>query len=170
MAATSTATKPMAGGLTGWHVLMMFLGFFGVIFAVNGYFMYSALSTNTGVVANEPYRKGLAYNNRIAAEERQAALGWTHGIDLGVDGALQFTLADSVGKSVEGLIVVAVVQRPATETFDHKLKLTEAAPGRYTASAGTLDNGNWIVSVEARRAASDTEPTYRARRRLWLKP
>ena len=43
------------GGLTGRHVLYTFIAFFGIIFAVNGVFLYSALKTNTGVVAIEPY-------------------------------------------------------------------------------------------------------------------
>ncbi len=62
--------------LTGRHVALTFAGFFGVVFAVNIYFVTVALSTHTGVVANEPYRKGLKYNERIAASEQQESLGW----------------------------------------------------------------------------------------------
>ncbi len=60
--------RQVDGALTGRHVLLIFLAFFGSIFAVNGWFLYSALSTHTGVVAVEPYRKGLAYNERIARD------------------------------------------------------------------------------------------------------
>jgi len=70
------AASPEVQGLRGRHVLFAFLGFFGVIFAVNGVFLYAALSTHTGVVANEPYRKGLNYNQRIAAFQAQEQLGW----------------------------------------------------------------------------------------------
>ena len=55
----------------------VFLAFFAAVFVVNGAMIYSAVSTYTGLVANEPYRKGLHYNERIAADERQARLGWT---------------------------------------------------------------------------------------------
>ena len=48
--------------------------------------IYSALSTHTGLVANEPYRKGLHYNERIEADERQARLGWSDSIEIGRDG------------------------------------------------------------------------------------
>ena len=58
-------------------MLVAFIAFFGTIFLVNGTLIYEAISTHTGLVANEPYRKGLAYNERIAADERQARLGWT---------------------------------------------------------------------------------------------
>ena len=47
-------------GLRGHHVLAGFLAFFGVVLAVNGAMIYSAISTHTGLVAIEPYRKGLA--------------------------------------------------------------------------------------------------------------
>ena len=66
-------TPSRADNLNGRHVLIGLLLFFGTIFAVNGYFMFVALSTYTGVVADEPYRKGLAYNARIAADERTRA-------------------------------------------------------------------------------------------------
>ena len=46
-------------GLRGHHVLAGFLAFFGVVLAVNGAMIYSAISTHTGLVAIEPYRKGL---------------------------------------------------------------------------------------------------------------
>ena len=60
-------------------MLWVFLGFFGVVFVVNGAMIYSAVSTHSGLVANEPYRKGLHYNERIDADERQAAwAGATH--------------------------------------------------------------------------------------------
>ena len=55
------------GVITGRHVLIGMLVFFGVILGVNGMFLYSALSTYTGVVSDEPYRKGLNYNERIEA-------------------------------------------------------------------------------------------------------
>ena len=63
-------------GLTGRHVLLAMLAFFGVIFAVNGAFLYFALGSHSGVVAVEPYRKGLAYNQAIAAAEAQERRGW----------------------------------------------------------------------------------------------
>jgi nitrogen fixation protein FixH len=60
---------PRQQGLRGGHVLGAFLGFFATVFVVNGALIYSAISTYSGLVANEPYRKGLQYNERIAADE-----------------------------------------------------------------------------------------------------
>src|SRR5262249_34112510 len=89
---TLIARRPR--GMQGRHVLVAFLAFFGTVFAVNGTLIYEAVSTHTGLVANEPYRKGLAYNARIGADERQARLGWTETLEVGRDGHVTFALAE----------------------------------------------------------------------------
>jgi nitrogen fixation protein FixH len=166
--ATSTATTT-SGGLTGRHVLLAFISFFGVIFAVNGYFLYAALGTYTGVVAQEPYRKGLHYNDRIDADAAQASLGWRHTIEAARDGAIEFTVMDRNGAPVAGLGLGGAIGRPSTREHDRVLAFAEVAPGRYRASAGALEPGTWVASVEAATAAGATT-VYRGRNRLWLKP
>lgn len=158
------------GGLKGRHVLYSLIAFFGVIFAVNGVFLYSALKTNTGVVANEPYRKGLAYNERIAADERQKALGWQEQTSLASDGRVSVVIKGADGKPVSGLYMDATLGRPSTTAGEQKLKLAEVEPGVYAAASKAVEAGTWLFAVEARRADNAEEPIYRARRRLWLKP
>ena len=65
--------------LKGRHVLMVLCGFFGVMFIVNGFFVYFALSTFSGGDTSDPYRKGLHYNEMLAADERQAERGLADG-------------------------------------------------------------------------------------------
>jgi len=156
-------------GVQGRHVLGVFLAFFGTVFAVNGAMIYSAVSTHTGLVANEPYRKGLAYNERIGADERQARLGWTETLEVGRDGHVTLALAERDGRAVRGLKVEGVLGRPATNRYDAKLALTETAPGRYEARAAAVAEGSWLIALEA-RAQVGAEPIYRTRRRVWLKP
>lgn len=155
--------------LQGRHVLFAFLGFFGVIFAVNGYFLYSALGTYTGVVSQEPYRKGLLYNERIAEDERQTALGWTQTVSTGADGKVLVTMVDSAGLPVVGLRINGTLGRPSTNAFDRRLDFAEAAPGQYVAASGMIESGAWIASIEAYTHAAE-RPAFRGRSRLWLKP
>ena len=61
--------------ITGRHVLIGLIVFFGVMLVANGIFLYTALTTYSGVVSNEPYRKCLNYNERILAEKHQQSLG-----------------------------------------------------------------------------------------------
>ena len=160
-----------AEGLTGRHVLALLCGFFAVVFAVNAYFVTIALSTHTGVVANEPYRKGLRYNERIAASERQAGLGWTDEIAMSPDSShLEVTLHDGSGLPVRGLTLSAVVGRPVTTREDVALELAEIAPGRYEGALALLTGGVFIADIEAIDPLhSGAGIIYRARKRLWLK-
>jgi nitrogen fixation protein FixH len=154
-------------GLQGRNVLWAFLGFFAVVFAANGAMIYAAVSTHTGLVANEPYRKGLHYNERIAADERQATLGWTGTVDIGRDGRVRVDLAGPDGRAVGGLVIAGVLGRPSTNSQDIALALSEISPGQYEARTSPLAEGSWVVSLEA-RAQKAADPVYRMRRRLWL--
>lgn len=160
--------KPGAGGITGRHVLMGFIAFFGIIFAVNGYFLYSALSTYTGIVAKEPYRKGLAYNERIAADERQAQLGWREDLVVERSGLVRLSLTRAQGEPVRDIILAGSIGRPSTNREDRPLAFVAKA-GTYVADVGSLAEGSWVVDLVVRTSPSE-EPVYRARRRIWLKP
>lgn len=155
--------------LRGHHVLGALLGFFGVVFAVNGYFLYSALATHTGVVAVEPYRKGLAYNERIAADERQSKLGWVTDVKASLDGGFTVSVRDASGQPVVRQRVGATIGRPSTDRFDRRLVLQESEPGDYVAAMQPLPPGGWIAQIEI-RPSEGAETVYRLRRRLWLMP
>lgn len=170
MSPTALPSARPHGGLNGRHVLLGFVAFFGCIFVVNGSMIYSALSTNTGLVANEPYRKGLHYNDRIAAAERQALLDWRESVTLDRDGTVTVRLTAGEDRPVPGLALGAVVGRPATNRQDHAIVLSETAPGVYSGRMASLEPGAWLVSLEARAEKQAPEPVFRARRRLWLTP
>lgn len=157
---------------TGRHMLIGIVTFFGIVFAVNAYMITVALSTHTGVVANEPYRKGLKYNERIAAGVRQDALEWTDDIAFADGGkTLVFTLADKTKTPVTGLRVEAVLGRPATVREDEKLTLVETGPGHYEAKTALSGEGNFDAFIEITDPAKEADGIiYRARKRLWLKP
>nr|PZN88171.1 MAG: nitrogen fixation protein FixH [Pseudomonadota bacterium] len=157
-------------GLTGRHVLIGVLAFFGTVFLANGIFLYSALSTYTGVVADEPYRKGLHYNKRIAAAERQESLGWSAETKLVPEEGLSLVLRDRNGRPVSGLFVSGVVGRPSTNRHDRKVTLIEVEPGRYAAPIEELSPGAWLVDLQAVWIGTgDKEPVYRLRKREWVK-
>jgi nitrogen fixation protein FixH len=166
--AASSAVRP-DGRIDGRHVLAGLLTFFACVFAVNGYFIVRAVSTHTGVVSQEPYRKGLAYNDRIAADVRQTAFGWRETMTLTSEGRIVLNLADREDKPVPGLRINAHVGRPSTVRHDRTVALSETADGQHTADIGSLDGGNWVVTIEAQRNG-EREPVFRLRRRLWLKP
>jgi nitrogen fixation protein FixH len=154
--------------LHGAHVLAIVVAFFAVVVVVNGAMIYAALSTHTGLVASEPYRKGLHYNERIAANVRQSGLGWLETLSVRRDGHVAFTLAASDGRPITGLRVLGMLGRPSTDRHDIALALSEAAPGRYEAHTQPLADGMWLIELDARRNAAAEDPVYRTRKRLWL--
>jgi nitrogen fixation protein FixH len=157
-----------SGELQGRHVLLGLILFFAAVLAVNGVFLYSALSTYTGVVAQEPYRKGLHYNQRIAKDEQQKRIGWSEEVALSRDtGQLLVELKDRSGEGVSSLVLVGVFGRPATDRDDKPLAFEELGPGRYATHIGKPASGTWLLSLEAKRGA-DERIVYRSRRRLWL--
>ncbi len=167
------AVKPERGTIQGWHVLAGMIVFFGIIFVVNGVFLVSALNTHTGIVSQQPYRKGLDYNARIAADARQQKRGWTHVASLDVkQGIARLELADKQGRPVSGLSVRGFLGRPSTEQHDTRVTLSETeTPGIYSAPVGALSPGNWLLQLEVRETKSDgIEVAYRLKERLWLKP
>jgi nitrogen fixation protein FixH len=156
-------------GLTGRHVLASLIAFFLAVFVVNGAMIYSAISTYSGVVASEPYRKGLHYNDRIAADARQNSLHWQDSLAVHAEGGVLFSLTSADGSLVRGLSVEAVVGRPTTNRQDVKLILQPQSDGSYAGSTPSLPPGTWLVAIEARQPGS-ADPVFRTRRRLWITP
>ncbi len=159
--------------ITGRHALMGMIVFFGIIFAANAAFLYSALSTYTGVVSNEPYRKGLNYNERIAADRAQHELGWSSEMMLATGGnGLDIVMKDRAGNPVTGLAFEGRIGRPATEAMDIALTVKERAPGHYSATFDTLTHGAWQIDVTAKELTSGGEKiVWRDRKRIrWQKP
>ena len=72
-----TTMAPARGGLRGWHVLVTLVTFLLIVTAVDGVMIYDALSTFSGNETEDAYRKGVAYNQLIKAEEAQNRLGWS---------------------------------------------------------------------------------------------
>ncbi|QGM44788.1 FixH family protein [Methylocystis heyeri] len=140
--------KPSAGrSLTGWKILAIFLGFFGVVFAVNGVMAYLAVTTFSGEVEQHAYERGLAYNRDIADAREQAARGWKVEVSLQRRAAGQATIVvvahDAKGAEPTGAVFSARLEFPADRKRDQALSLRETAPGRYeadfTASPGARE-------------------------------
>lgn len=157
--------------ITGRHVLIAFIAFFGVMLTANGIFLYFALSTFNGLDNPNAYQEGLQYNQRIEAARRQTVLGWSHGVALLDAGRIELTVKDRTGNPVSGLAVSGTIGRPVTDEFTQALTFEETGLGLYAAKAHGLQPGNWIVSLEAAKSRTQgLETVYRIKERLWLKP
>jgi nitrogen fixation protein FixH len=155
----------LADGLKGRHVLMSLIGFFGVMLIANGLFVYFALSTFTGS-DSDPYRRGLHYNETLAAAERQAEKGWQSALSYDAGKRrLTLGLTDHQSKPVTGLQIEAVVGRSVTDKEDHALSLKEGAGGVYSADID-LSPGQWVVSAATPDESESGAPAYQLKQRL----
>ncbi|MYD99949.1 MAG: FixH family protein [Alphaproteobacteria bacterium] len=135
------------GELTGRRVFAMLLGFFLLVFAVNGVFIYFSLTSHPGTTARDAYREGLEYNRVLEGAERQQALGWRAEVrERG--GTVGLHMRDAAGAAVGGLVGKAEVGRPASDSQDSILGTVETAPGIYEAAGPPLGPGRWKVVFE----------------------
>lgn len=158
--------------LTGRKVLYILFGFFGVMFVANGIFTYLAVSTFNGLVTDDSYRRGLEYDQRLAAEAKQERLGWTADLKFSDRrDELRLSLAGEDGRPVSGRLVRVRVGRPATDKFDRTVLLNETAPGTYSREIALPGDGNWLASLEVLEGYDEAKSVvYRMKKRLWLKP
>lgn len=156
--------------LTGRQILGLMLGFFGLIIAVNGVFVYFAISSFSGVETPDAYTRGLAYNRVIEAAETQAALGWTVTLEqtavVDQTTGLRVSVADRGGQPIEGLRVTAELRRPTHEGYDQKADLVAVGDGTYAGDIAVPLAGQWDAYIHAVRG---DEERYTIKQRLWLK-
>lgn len=139
---------PEASGkeLKGWHVLLIMLGFFGVMFAVNGVFLYHAITSFPGEDVKKSYVQGLNYNDTLASRAAQAELGWTAEAGL-QDDQLIFRLRDAEGAPLSNYSVIGELRRTTTRGADQIILYSAQADGEYVADAGTLAPGQWALRI-----------------------
>ncbi len=164
----------MSGGgwftreISGRHVLLVLCAFFGVMFAVNGVFVYFALKTFSGGDTSDPYRKGLHYNDMLAADERQAERGWHTAVAYDENAKqLRVSLLDKAAEPLSGLRVAVSLSRPATSKDDRHLLLKEVSRGVYAASLD-LAPGNWVIALASRKPDEGRDSAFRLKQRLYV--
>lgn len=165
-----TSPKPQSGEfrLTGRHVLIMLMCFFGVMLAANITMATLAIKTFRGEVAANPYQAGLKFNTEIAEARAQAERNWrvagrTH---HAADGAttVTFTARDASNAPIAGLEMSVVLESPTDRKRDRVLTVRETAPGDYLAE-GSADAGAWMLELVAKR---DGVRMFKSRNRVAL--
>lgn len=134
--------------ITGRHVLWGLVGGFGVIFLVNGAFVYFATTTFPGNDTDDPYRRGLAYNETLAADRAQRLNGWTADI-LASSSGIELVLQRAADQPGSGLVVAGELRRRGAPEDDRILVFKEAGAGRYVAEV-ELAAGRWELQAVAR--------------------
>ena len=166
-----TVTPSPSRPLTGRQVILGFVAFFAVLIIAQVAFIYIAVSTHTGMVSQQPYRKGLNYGERIAQSDKQKQLGWKTSFSLSdKQDRLILSIENKENAPVSGLTLSGQLSRPVHKNEDLTLKFREDRPGAYGADLSGSKLGSYIVDVAAQQDTSSDDVIWRARRRIWIKP
>ncbi|MBB4265633.1 FixH family protein [Roseospira visakhapatnamensis] len=168
MRANSIPARPR-----GWWIPYTFVGGFAVVLVANLALLYFATTTFSGLTTRQAYVEGLAYNDRVAEDQAQAALGWTLDVALssevtplpdaaGRAATLRVTAEDAGGRPLDGLVITALVRRPTQQGLDQTVTLAPVGPGAYRIHLTLPKPGVWDLVFTARRG----DETFRLRRRL----
>jgi len=152
--------------ITGRTVLIGMVLFFGVIFAVNGTFLYLAIDTWPGLSSKQPYRQGLDHNNILAGADAQKKLGW-RSVVSGDASQLDITMTDKAGQPIPELVMKVIISRPVGSEEQYTMALTEKQDGSYHTPLSLPLPGRWIVDI---RASHQNGPSYRLSHELIIKP
>jgi nitrogen fixation protein FixH len=156
--------------VTGRTVLYWLAGFFSAMLIANAFFVYFALSSFPGVVTEQAYEDGLAYNGKIAASRAQVELNWDVAgkVWRDADGNAQITVTarDAAGAPLAGLSVGASLLRPASPEPARDAVLYEGEAGTYRAELTGIAPGRWILDLVA-ETGRDGE-AFRSRNRIFL--
>jgi len=141
--------------ITGRMVLFCLLGFFAVVFAVNGVMIHEALSTFGGVETDSAYQAGRKYEEDVAMARAQDARQWH--VDAGVesmpDGTARVDILarDAAGQPLANLDAAAKLERPTDSRLDRPVTVTESAAGRFRGNVEDLPAGQWDLVIELSR-------------------
>ena len=155
--------------VTGRMVFLCLLGFFGVVFGVNGVLIHEALSTFGGVDTDSAYQAGRMYERDVAMAQAQDERRWR--VDAKVtalpDGArhLEVVASDATGKPLTGVAASVVFERPIDRRLDRGVAVAEEAPGHFAGRA-ELAPGQWDLVIELSRQG---DRLFRSINRIVLK-
>ena len=164
-----SASRRKPRELTGRAVLFWLIGFFGVVFAVNGVLVQAATSTFRGLETGSSYQAGLMFKQEVDSAERQDALHWHVDGKLLRDRAGQAVLdigaRDAQGLALAGLTAVAHLAHPADARLDRTIALKSTGAGAFRGEA-QAPPGQWELIVDLSRGG---DRLFRSRSRVTLR-
>ena len=152
--------------ITGRTVLIGMILFFGVIFAVNGTFLFLAIDSWPGLSSKQPYRQGLDHNKTLAGADAQKTLGW-RSVVSGDTSQLTIVMSDKAGQPLSELIMKVIISRPLGSEEQFTLALAEKQNGTYHTPLSLPLTGRWIIDI---RASQQNGTAYRMNHELIIKP
>ncbi len=142
------------------YIPWLFVGGLGLVIAVNTVLITFAYRSPPGVIVEHPYETGLHYNQAIAANQREAAIGWHVSVGM-TDSRLRVEARDSGGLPLDRATVTASFVRPIEGNVVPPVLLSESGPGQFGAMVSLPLHGQWEVTVTVERDGQTVDETTR---------
>lgn len=145
------ASKP----LTGRAVLLMVLAFFAATIGINVLMATVALESFDGLDQPDAFRKGRAFNDVLAAQRAETALGWSAQITPRIINpasrtiALTLRMTDKQGRGILNLAITGALKRPTDAGLDTPVRFTTLGTGLYRAQVPLPAWGRWTLVAQA---------------------
>lgn len=140
----SASTATVRSGYIPW----LFVAGFAIVFLVNGLMIWLAISSFSGLYGNGARDREANYNDVIAQQKVQDALGWR--IDTEWQAAknrLQIDVVEANGTPLQHAAITALLVRPAEKRPSLPLKLDDLGGGRFEARVALPARGNWDLDI-----------------------
>ncbi len=148
------------------RILFYFIAFFGLIFVVNGIFAYMAIHTQTGVVTEHAYEKGLDYNALLDQAKNQPKLREKVTYAPPV---LRWKILSESGRFIDKATVRAKLVRPVQEGHDFDITLSYKGRGIYEAPLKLPFKGLWVAKLESQWTENKKAKTYKTTHQFIVK-
>lgn len=124
-----------------------FVIFFAVIAILDGVFVYMAVSTQTGLVTEQAYEKGLAFDDILATARSQPDIQQ----DISyIGGVLRWKMAEKEGRPITNAAVSAQIIRPVQDGHDFAITLEHKGKGVYEATPTLPLPGLWQAKLSGK--------------------
>ncbi len=149
--------------LDGRFVAWCFILFFALIVTVNGIFAYKAITTQPGVITQNAYEKGLAYNDMLEKAKSQPKI--TQQVSYN-DGILRWKLIDEQGNFITNAVVKARIIRIIKDGNDFDIELKHKGGGVYEVKFSLPYKGVWEAKLSSKW---DNDKQYQTSYRFTIK-
>lgn len=128
--------------------------FFLIIAVVQGSILYLSITSDSGLIASQPYEEGLQYQNVINQLTNFKKLGWKTEVNVESGGGLiELIISDKEGSPVLDVDFIASLRRLAGDSADVLLQFKQIEGGIYQADVSLLPRGLWELSLRVNRDA-----------------
>ena len=110
--------------------------------------LYLAVTTSTGLVVDDYYKRGKAINRDLARDEAAAAYGLSASLALDIQDKRAQLVLDTGSAAAPAEIRLSVLH-PTQPGHDQLIRLTPIAASIYRGALATLPQGHWYLQLEA---------------------